>query len=104
MFEDDDIREQAEVNARLQGQRQRKSDIRWQMNCEAGRRFVWSLLEATRYESRATLFDTHGGRQSYLLGAYEVGRNLSEEIRTLCPEQYLLMVQENAKQPNEVTQ
>lgn len=104
MFDDDDSQQQLEEKARLQKQQQRKSDIRWQMGSEAGRRFVWGLLEATRYESRATLFDTHGGRQSYLLGAYEVGRNLSEEIRTLCPEQYLIMVRENTQQPNEVTQ
>ncbi|MNJ23099.1 hypothetical protein D3C77_174770 [compost metagenome] len=63
---------------------------------------MWDLLRTTRYEGRTTLFDTHGGRQSYLLGAYEVGRNLSEEIRALRPEQYLLMVQENTqKNPEE---
>lgn len=103
MFEDDDIRDQAEASARLK-QRRRVDDVQQQMASPGGRRFVWALLVATRYESRATLFDTHGGRQSYLLGAYEVGRNLSEEIRALCPEQYLLMVRENTQQPIEVTQ
>ncbi|EPG5063377.1 hypothetical protein AB9A01_09475 [Pseudomonas aeruginosa] len=103
MFEDDKITQQREDAARLR-QRQRADDVKSQMATLSGRRFVWDLLGYTRYEGRSTLFDTHGGRQSYLLGAYEVGRKLSEEIRTLCPEQYLLMVRENSKQPDEVTQ
>ncbi|ENC9802769.1 hypothetical protein ABLG07_005145 [Pseudomonas aeruginosa] len=103
MFEDDEITQQREEASRLK-QRQRADDVNSQMATLSGRRFVWDLLGYTRYEGRSTLFDTHGGRQSYLLGAYEVGRKLSEEIRTLCPEQYLLMVRENSKQPDEVTQ
>ncbi|HEJ9941650.1 hypothetical protein [Pseudomonas aeruginosa] len=103
MFEDDEIAQQREEASRLK-QRQRADDVKSQMATLSGRRFVWDLLGYTRYEGRSTLFDTHGGRQSYLLGAYEVGRKLSEEIRTLCPEQYLLMVRENSKQPDEVTQ
>lgn len=103
MFEDDEITQQREDAARLR-QRQREDDVKAQMATLSGRRFVWDLLGYTRYEGRSTLFDTHGGRQSYLLGAYEVGRKLSEEIRTLCPEQYLLMVRENSKQPDEVNQ
>ncbi|AYN83383.1 hypothetical protein I5F53_03980 [Pseudomonas aeruginosa] len=103
MFEDDEITQQREEASRLR-QRQRADDVKSQMATLSGRRFVWDLLGYTRYEGRSTLFDTHGGRQSYLLGAYEVGRKLSEEIRTLCPEQYLLMVRENSKQPDEVTQ
>lgn len=103
MFEDYEITQQREEASRLK-QRQRADDVKSQMATLSGRRFVWDLLGYTRYEGRSTLFDTHGGRQSYLLGAYEVGRKLSEEIRTLCPEQYLLMVRENSKQPDEVTQ
>ncbi|HBO9831251.1 TPA: hypothetical protein L5F79_000600 [Pseudomonas aeruginosa] len=103
MFEDDEITQQREEASRLK-QRQRADDVKSQMATLSGRRFVWDLLGYTRYEGRSTLFDTHGGRQSYLLGAYEVGRKLSEEIRTLCPEQYLLMVRENSKQPDEITQ
>ncbi|HIE3934795.1 TPA: hypothetical protein ACXNHW_005869 [Pseudomonas aeruginosa] len=103
MFEDDEITQQREEASRLK-QRQRADDVKSQMATLSGRRFVWDLLGYTRYEGRSTLFDTHGGRQSYLLGAYEVGRKLSEEIRTLCPEQYLLMVRENSKQTDEVTQ
>ncbi|SFY21807.1 hypothetical protein [Azotobacter vinelandii] len=101
MFDTDEILQQREDQARLL-KRQRIDDVRQQMGSVSGRRFVWSLLVATRFEARSTLFDTHGGRQSYLLGAYEVGRALSEEIRTLCPEQYLLMVREATKQPDEV--
>jgi hypothetical protein len=103
MYEDDDILEQREVKARLLRKR-RVDDVRAQMGSQPGRRFVWALLLATKYESRLPLFDTHGGRQSYLIGAYDVGRTLSEEIRDLCPEQYLLMVRENTQQPDEVTQ
>ncbi|MDP5916566.1 hypothetical protein P3863_05700 [Pseudomonas aeruginosa] len=103
MFEDDEITQQREEASRLK-QRQRADDVKSQMATLSGRRFVWDLLGYTRYEGRSTLFDTHGGRQSYLLGAYEVGRKLSEEIRALCPEQYLLMVRENSKQPDEVNQ
>lgn len=103
MFEDDEITQQREEASRLR-QRQRADDVKSQMATLSGRRFVWDLLGYTRYEGRSTLFDTHGGRQSYLLGAYEVGRKLSEEIRTLCPQQYLLMVRENSKQPDEVNQ
>ncbi|MNM07818.1 hypothetical protein D3C81_178730 [compost metagenome] len=94
MFDDEDISQQREAAARLAQQR-RNADVRAQMATQTGRRFVWQLLTATRFESQKTLFDTHGGRQNYLLGAYEVGRSLADEIRTLCPEQYLLMVREN---------
>lgn len=94
MDEYDDISRQREEAARL-AQKRRAADVRSQMATQTGRRFAWQLLTATRFEGRTTLFDTHGGRQSYLLGAYEVGRSLADEIRTLCPEQYLLMVQEN---------
>ena len=103
MYEDEAILQQREDAARL-AQKRRVDDVRSQMAAPQGRRFVWSLLAATRFEGRATLFDTHGGRQSYLLGAYEVGRSLADEIRTLCPEHYLLMVRENTQQPDEVTQ
>ncbi len=84
--------------------RQRMDDVRLMMDSKSGRRFVWSILVSTRFETRTTLFDTHGGRQSYLLGAYEVGRNLSDEVRRLCPENYLLMVQEHNPQTDEVSQ
>lgn len=102
MFEDDEILRQREDKVRL-AQKRRIEDVRWQMGDARGRRFVWKQLVDTRFEGRTTLFDTHGGRQSYLLGAYEVGRALADEIRTLCPEQYLLMVQENTPKPDEVS-
>lgn len=101
MLDTDEILQQREDHARLL-KRQRIDDVRQQMDSPSGRRFVWSLLVTTRFEAKSTLFDTHGGRQSYLLGAYEVGRSLSDEIRALCPEQYLLMVRENTRQPDEV--
>lgn len=101
MDEDELILQQQEEGVRLK-QRRRIDDITWLMADARGRRFVWEHLKTTRYEGRTTLFDTHGGRQNYLLGAYEIGRNLSEEIRALRPEQYLLMVRENADQPQEV--
>lgn len=94
MFDEEDISQQREGAVRL-AQKRRAADVRAQMATQTGRRFVWQLLVATRFESQKTLFDTHGGRQNYLLGAYEVGRSLADEIRTLIPEQYLLMVQEN---------
>lgn len=100
MDEYDDISQQREKEARL-AQKRRADDVRWQMGDIRGRRFVWKQLVDTRFEGRTTLFDTHGGRQSYLLGAYEVGRSLADEIRTLCPEQYLLMVRENTAQSTE---
>ncbi|MGG4646038.1 hypothetical protein [Pseudomonas aeruginosa] len=100
MFEDDEITQQREDAARLR-QRQREDDVKSQMATLGGRRFVWDLLSRTRYEGRSTLFDTHGGRQNYYLGMYEVGRQLSDEIRDLCPEQYLLMVRENTTQSAE---
>lgn len=103
MFDEDESREEREAEQRL-AQRQRVDDVKWQMGTAHGRRFVWALLRKTKCESRDSLFDTHGGRQSYLIGAFEVGRAISEEIRRLCPEQYLLMVQENTTQPDEVTQ
>lgn len=103
MFDNDQILQEQEDKARL-AKRQREDDVKWQMGTAHGRRFVWALLRKTKCESRETLFDTHGGRQSYLIGAFEVGRAISEEIRRLCPEQYLLMVQENTTQPDEVTQ
>lgn len=103
MFEDDDIQQQQEAKARL-AQRRRQDDIRWLMNDQRGRRIVWRQLVDTRFETTTSLFDTHGGRQSYLLGAFEVGRGWSQEIRNLCPEQYALMATENTQIPDEVTQ
>ena len=100
MFDDEDISLQREESTRLAKQ-QRIADVRAQMATQTGRRFVWRLLVDTRFESQKTLFDTHGGRQSYLIGAYEVGRAMADEIRTLCPERYLLMVRENTTQSPE---
>lgn len=83
--------------------RQRIDDVREQMATRRGRRFVWSLLVASKFEgARETLFKTHGGHASYMLGGYELGRGLSDEVRTLCPEQYMLMLRENNPQPDEV--
>lgn len=77
-------------------QRQRVDDVKAQMSTAQGRRFVWSMLVATKFEgSSDTLFRTHGGHASYVLGAYEAGKSLAEEIRALCIEQYSLMVREN---------
>ncbi len=99
MFDEDDISQQREEQARLQ--KRRAADVRWLMGDVRGRRIAWKQLVDSRFESRSTLFDTHGGRQNYYLGMYEVGRQLSDEIRDLCPEQYLLMVRENTTKPNE---
>ncbi|AXF52836.1 MAG: hypothetical protein [Podoviridae sp. ctdb7] len=101
MDDDELILQQREDEQRLLHKR-RIDDITWQMGDLRGRRFVWELLKRTHYETAGeTLFRTHGGQQSYLLGAYEVGRNLSEEIRALRPQQYLLMVQENTQKTPE---
>ena len=94
MFDEDEILRQREEAVRLQ-QKRRAADVRWLMGDERGRRIAWKQLVDSRFEARSTLFDTHGGRQNYYLGMYEVGRQLSDEIRDLCPEQYLLMVREN---------
>jgi hypothetical protein len=102
MFDEDESSDREEAE-RLRIER-RKDDVCWLMSDVRGRRYVWGLLTKTRFETRSTLFDTHGGRQSYLLGAYEVGRTESDEIRALCPEEYLAMVRENTQQTDEVTQ
>lgn len=76
--------------------RQRRDDVQEQMSTPRGRRFVWSILTASKFEGpRETLFKTHGGHASYMLGAYEQGRALSDEVRHLCPDHYMLMIQEN---------
>lgn len=106
MFDPDEILQQQEEEARLKQvkQRQRIDDVCWLMSHTRGRRFLWDLLDKTHFERPGeTIFRTHGGQQSYLLGAYEVGRALADEIRNLCPEQYLLMVRENTPKPDEVS-
>lgn len=103
MDEYDDISQQREEAERVK-QSRRRDDIKWLMGDQRGRRFVWKQLVDSRFEARSTLFDTHGGRQNYYLGMYEVGRQLSDEIRDLCPEQYLLMVRENTLKPEESAQ
>lgn len=92
MFEqEEEIQRQAqEAEARL-----RAEEFRYLMADVRGRRFIWKLLVETKYETDAPMFDTHGGRQSYLLGMYDLGRAIGRKIRALCPQQYLLMVQEN---------
>lgn len=102
MFDQDESREREDAE-RLRIER-RKDDVRWLMGDVRGRRYVWQLLLATKFEERTALFDTHGGRQNYLLGAYSVGRGISDEVRDLCPDEYLAMVRENNQQPDEVTQ
>ncbi|WP_446727941.1 hypothetical protein [Pseudomonas aeruginosa] len=101
MFEDEEtLRKEAEAaQARL-----RAEEYRFLMSDVRGRRFIWKLLVETRYETNTPLLDTHGGRQSYLLGSYDLGRAIGRNIRSQCPEQYLLMVRENSKQPDEVNQ
>ncbi|WP_442108700.1 hypothetical protein [Pseudomonas sp. NUPR-001] len=101
MFDEDEISQQREEAERLK-QRCRRDDIQWLMGDQRGRRIAWKQLVDSRFESRSTLFDTHGGRQNYYLGMYEVGRQFSDEIRDLCPEQYLLMVRENTPKTDEV--
>lgn len=96
MFEDESELQQVRDKELLSIQR-REDDLKWLMGDMRGRRYVWALLStATRYESRSAIFDTHGGRQSYLLGAYDVGRGQAQEIRDACPDEYLLMVRENS--------
>ncbi len=107
MFDPDEILQQREEEARLKQikQRQRIDDVRWLMADQRGRRILWDLLDKTHFERPGeTIFRTHGGQQSYLLGAYEIGRTLAEEIRNLCPEQYLLMVRENTQKSEDVAQ
>lgn len=103
MFDDESELQEGHDKARLIRQR-RVDDLKWLMDDMRGRRYVWSLLISTRFESRIAMFDTHGGRQNYLLGAYEVGRGQAQEIRDACPDEYLLMVRENSHKPEEVQQ
>lgn len=103
MFDDESELHDDHDRARLARQR-RIDDLKWLMGDIKGRRYVWSLLVSTRFESRIAMFDTHGGRQNYLLGAYEVGRGQAQEIRDACPNEYLLMVRENSPKPEEVQQ
>ena len=81
--------------------RQRVDDVEHQMSTVQGRRFVWSILSSARVEGGGSLFDAHAGRQSYNLGVFEEGRKLAEELRDLCPDQYMDMVRENKLVNNE---
>lgn len=81
--------------------RQRVDDVEHQMSTVHGRRFAWSILSSARVEGGGSLFDAHAGRQSYNLGAFDEGRKLAEELRDLCPDQYMEMVRENKQVNNE---
>lgn len=70
---------------------QQETDFKWLMDSVQGRRFVWRLLD------KAGVFRStyrHDNEMVLLEGMRNMGLLLIDEINSLCPEKYQLMVKE----------
>lgn len=78
-------------------ERQRISDMRTVMGTAAGRRFVWDLLsQANVYQSPSTKAGFKTNETFFEDGKRYNGLMLHADVTTNTPQEYLLMVQENA--------
>lgn len=71
---------------------QEQADVRYVMNSEAGRRFVWRMLKQTRHKQ--TVFSSDPLLMAMRSGKQDIGLFLEGQLVTSCPEAYLKMVAE----------
>lgn len=72
--------------------KQADEDFLWLMGQQTGRRFMWGLLG--RCNVFSTSFNTHGGLMNLAEGKKQVGYQYLEKINQLCPDLYVVMMNE----------
>lgn len=68
------------------------ADIRWLMSSKKGRRIVWRLLEQSELFTQE--FRPDGLWLAFAAGRRHFGGSILEQIHTLCPELWPVMVKE----------
>lgn len=69
-------------------------DLKWLMGTLRGRRFVWKILDDSGLRKEPM---TGNSSTFYNLGKLAIGRDLEARIFSVCPEQYVVMIEENGK-------
>ena len=75
-------------------QEQEAADVRWLLKHRQGRRIAWRLLE--RAGVYRLSFNTNAMSMAFAEGNRNFGLALLTQIHRLCPEQYPVMLAENA--------
>jgi hypothetical protein len=68
------------------------ASIRWLMSSKKGRGFMWRLLELSGPFRLS--FDSNAMKMAFNEGNRNLGNQLFNEVMTLCPEMYPVMVKE----------
>lgn len=68
------------------------ADVKWLMGSPRGRRMMWRLLELSGPFRLS--FDTNAMKMAFNEGNRNMGNQLFNEVMTLCPELYPVMVKE----------
>lgn len=68
------------------------ADVKWLMSSPRGRRMMWRLLELSGPFRLS--FDTNAMKMAFNEGNRNMGNQLFNEVMTLCPELYPVMVKE----------
>jgi len=68
----------------------------WQMGTQIGRHYQWCLLRDSGY-GVVDPFSTNNATMANAVGKQEVGRMIYLRSHRLCPEQWALMWEENAR-------
>lgn len=82
-----------EADARKQVVREtEKADVKWLMSSRRGRRILWRLLELSGPFRLS--FDPNAMKMAFNEGNRNLGNQLFNEVITVCPELYPVMVKE----------
>lgn len=88
-----------EIEARKRLDRQVEiADFKWLMSSPRGRRILWRLLEMSGPFRLS--FDTNAMRMAFNEGNRNLGNQLLNEVMTLCPDKYPVMVKEHEHDRN----
>lgn len=105
MTEEDPIDYQAQQRARAdQDARKRldqeteESDFKWLMGSRRGRRIAWGLLD--RAGVFRLSFNTNAMAMAFAEGCKNEGLRILDQVHTLCPERYEIMVKEANERRN----
>lgn len=85
--------EKRELEARKRLAREMEiQDIKWLMSSKRGRRIMWRLLDLSGPFRLS--FDSNAMKMAFNEGNRNLGNQLLNEVMTLCPEMYPVMVKE----------